>query len=96
MKSLDATTINKLLLEEHKEEDQVQRSRDAMYRHGFDRAFLFLLSMNYENLFEPWPSKEVTVRYGDGWWFKCKGCGRMVKRIGRESHHEWHKRELNG
>jgi len=65
---------------------------DAFYRHGFDRNCLFLLDLQYENLFEPWISK--FERIDNAYWFMCKGCGRKVKRTGRESHHEWHKREL--
>lgn len=94
MKVIDQDTIRKLLFEEHAEEDREQLKRDVFYRHGFDKSFLFLLTMQFENLFEPWPSKDITIRYGDGWWFRCKGCGRMVKRTGRQSHHEWHKKEL--
>lgn len=63
---------------------------DAMYRHGFDKAALFLFDMGYGNMFEPWRSSRD---YGD-MWFRCKGCNRKVKRTGRQSHYDWHKREL--
>lgn len=62
---------------------------DIFYVHGFDKSALFLLELGFINLFEPWYVNEP-----DGNWWRCKGCGRMVKRLGRESHHSWHKREL--
>jgi hypothetical protein len=66
---------------------------DALYRHGFDKAALFLLSMIWHNLFEPWSSE---FGCSDGNWWRCKGCRRKVKRTGRQSHYDWHKRELKG
>jgi len=85
---LSPAMIGKLLEEEEKK--SVPRP-DLFHKHGFEQTFLFLLNMNYENLFEPWESGWYS---NDGFWWKCKGCGRKVKRTGRESHHAWHKKEL--
>lgn len=93
-KPLSPAQIVDLIKTENRKEDEKYVSRDTFHQHGFDKSALFLLDLHPDNLFEPWRSKEITTRYGDGWWWRCKGCGRMVKRTGRESHHAWHKKEL--
>ena len=61
---------------------------------NFDKAALFLLSLNYVNLFEPM-FDERTRYSGDPVLFRCKGCyQKSVKRIDREAHYIEHKREL--
>jgi hypothetical protein len=92
--ALSAADIAALLEAEAQKEDKPRATPDVFYRHGFDKACLFLLDLRYDNLFEPWLSANPAWHDSDGWWWRCKGCGRMVKRTGRESHHAWHKREL--
>lgn len=90
-RGLSAADIQALLASESQKEERVVRS-DNFYKHGFDKAALFLLDLQFENLFEPWITK--LREDSDGWWWRCKGCRRQVKRTGRKSHYDWHKREL--
>lgn len=91
---LSEADIAALLEAESQKEDKPRATPDVFYRHGFDKACLFLLDLRFDNLFEPWIGTTPGWIDSDGWWWRCKGCGRMVKRTGRESHHAWHKREL--
>ena len=87
LKGLSPEQINSLL---SKQPIKVVRY-DLLYKHGFDESALFLLEIRFDNCFEPWTSEFGS---SDGWWWRCKGCGRKVKRTGRESHYTWHRREL--
>lgn len=56
----------------------------------FDPAALFLLDMNWVNLFEPTSAAPGAIpRY------RCKGCGAEVTQAEREKHHRGHKRARN-
>ena len=85
MVSLSQETIKQLLASD----EPPHKSPDRFYKHGFDKAALFLLELRMDNLFEPWDNREP-----DGLWWRCKGCKRKVKRLGRQSHYDWHRREL--
>lgn len=50
---------------------------------GFDPAALFLLTLGFENLYDPTPTPHV---------FVCKGCRQTVKRGDRRTHHRSHAR----
>lgn len=54
---------------------------------GFDTAALFLLSMQYPNLFEPASAATGTLEC-----FRCKGCRAVVGRGDRERHFNRHKK----
>lgn len=89
--SLDLDTIVELLGEEKKREDDryIRRGKEQLfYVHNFDKKMLYLLGLPYERLFVPWKSD---YRNSDGYWH-CIACSAMVKN--RESHFNWHKREL--
>lgn len=49
----------------------------------FDASCVFLLTLGYENLYEP---------VGGEMEFRCKGCGAAVQRRERQKHHEHHRR----
>lgn len=83
MMPLSATEINGLLQAAAKPGVIVRRTPT-----GFDRAALFLLDYNYENLFEAAVSNEL-----DKMTYRCKGCLSLIKRIDRKLHYDTHKRE---
>jgi hypothetical protein len=56
------------------------------WAYGFDPAAIFLLDINFLNLFEQSPHSE--------WWFKCKGCKAMSKRPEREAHWLQHRKDF--
>lgn len=87
--------INALLMAKSRSNRGSQTATEfRLNQHNFDPRCLFLLDINFENLFDPHVRMNET-RWS-GLWFKCKGCGAIVKRTGRLSHHGWHKRELKG
>lgn len=93
MTSLDLSTIQELLSQERKvEDDKSSRAAkvDAFYRHHFDKKFLYLLNMSYEQMFVP---EKSTSTLSKGRWH-CLACAAIgIKN--RESHFNWHKRELH-
>lgn len=64
-------------------DDADRRKAEERAPAGFDPAALFLMSMNFANLFDPTGVEGV---------FKCKGCDATVETRGREKHFGGHKR----
>jgi hypothetical protein len=92
-KALDIDTIATLLGEQKKIEDDryVRKGEEQLFFvHNFDKKFLYLFDLPYEQMFVPWKSNYSN---SDGYWH-CIGCSAIVKN--RESHFNWHKRELVG
>ena len=85
------TLTNEQILELLKAEED-KHVKQLKPQHDFDKAANFLLDLNFENLFDPWISAYESV--DNAMWFRCKGCQRKVKRTGRQSHYDWHRREL--
>jgi hypothetical protein len=75
----------------HAEESRlsVHQRRQDFYAE-FDQAAVFLLDLDYENLFDP--ANGGSLRQ---WLFRCKGCGKEVERIYRKHHHRDHLHKFN-
>lgn len=55
---------------------------------SYDPAALFLLTLRWENLFEPANATEIDPRT-----YRCKGCRETLNGRDREKHHARHLRE---
>jgi hypothetical protein len=67
----------------------VHQRRQDFYA-SFYPAAIFLLDLDYENLFDP--ANGGSLRE---WVFRCKGCGKEVERIYRKHHHRDHLHQFN-
>lgn len=87
MSTLDLETIQKLLGEQKKKDDEKHvPGTDKWYKHGFEKRMRYLFELPYDRMFQP-----ANIHNHD--FLKCIGCGRLVK--DPESHYNWHKEELS-
>lgn len=92
-KPIDLDAITKLLGEEQKREDDkhVRKGKEqAFYVHHFDRRMTYLFNLPYEQMFVP---EKSTSTLSEGKWH-CIACAAIGIKD-RESHFNWHKRELS-